>query len=451
MLKRSLCILILVAMTVSLLAGCSLFGQNLVKISEHEIRIGVGEYERLEANVVGVPNAKIVWKTTNPYVAMVTDGVVMGINDGIAAIIAEYNGMYAVCVVGVGNANVETEYIPEENPEENPEVNIGEGCTLGMGVIVSLDETRDGAAQIDATVATVVLDKDERIVACRLDAAQNKITLYDDGSYTVKNLKTKMELGNNYGMAAALNYGMDWNGDGVVKEWYEQAKAFEAFVVGKTAAEVEAMATQTMSNGYVISADDALLNAGCTIQITDFKAAVVKACKDDQAVSFKLASDKSFTLGVAVESYDNVSRAADEYGDGEIRIYSDFAASVVVDGKIVASLNDGIQPKIIFNTCGEIISKSFNATKRELKEDYRMSVYGTSLVGNDKVVEWYLQSAAFSAHVVGMTKSDVEAMGTQTHEYGYVISNDDALLSAGCTIQITELKAVVAESIENAR
>jgi hypothetical protein len=43
-------------------------------------------------------------------------------------------------------------------------------------------------------------------------------------------------------------------------------------------------------------------------------------------------------------------------------------------------------------------------------------------------------------------------MATKTVESsGYVISADDALLTAGCTIQITEIKAVVAQSATNAR
>ena len=45
-----------------------------------------------------------------------------------------------------------------------------------------------------------------------------------------------------------------------------------------TGAEVNAMATKTLDNGYVISADDALLTAGCTIQITGMKAVVAAAC-----------------------------------------------------------------------------------------------------------------------------------------------------------------------------
>ena len=70
---------------------------------------------------------------------------------------------------------------------------------------------------------------------------------------------------------------MDWNGDGVVKESYLQSEAFSKHVVGMTAAEVEAIGTTTLENGYVISSDDALLSAGCTIQITGIKAVVAKS------------------------------------------------------------------------------------------------------------------------------------------------------------------------------
>ena len=155
---------------------------------------------------------------------------------------------------------------------------------LGMGVVVSTESSssataeKAGTAQIDATVAAVVLDNAGKIVACRLDAVQNKITVAADGTLTVPTtFKTKMELGDNYNMA---KYGasMDWNKDGVVKEWYLQSEAFSKYVVGKTAAEVEAMATQVVEGaGYVISADADLLAAGCTIQITAIKTVVAKS------------------------------------------------------------------------------------------------------------------------------------------------------------------------------
>jgi hypothetical protein len=77
---------------------------------------------------------------------------------------------------------------------------------------------------------------------------------------------------------AKFGQSMDWNGDGVVKEWYLQSEAFSNHVVGMTKAQVEAMPTKVVEGaGYVISADDALLSAGCTIQITGIKAVVAKA------------------------------------------------------------------------------------------------------------------------------------------------------------------------------
>ena len=324
---------------------------------------------------------------------------------------------------------------------------------LGMGVVVSMDSSKTGLAQVDATVAAVVTDADGKIVACRIDVAQSKMNVTDGAVDTAATFKTKMELGDAYGMAPAK---IDNDGNGVTKEWYEQAKAFEAYVVGKTVAEVEAIKTQE-AGGHQIAVDQALLDAGCSMQITDFIAAVVKACKDEQGMSFKTASE--FTLGVAANTTAEESTAATADADGVVKMYTDFAATVVVDGKIVAAINDAIQPDITINTAGEIVSSTYkDGTKRERKEAYNMAQFGQNMDnnGDGKVLEWYLQSAEFSKFVVGKTAAEVEAMATQTLENdfgttGYIISADDALLSAGCTIQITSIKAVVAEAVKNAR
>ena len=320
---------------------------------------------------------------------------------------------------------------------------------LGMGVVVSMDSSATGNAQVDATVATVVTDADGKIVLCRVDVAQNKMAVADGAVDTAKKFETKMELGDRYGMAPVK---IDNDGNGVTLEWYEQAKAFETWVVGKTADEVKNMKTQE-ANGHTIAVDKALLDAGCSMQITDFRDAVVKACNDEQGMSFKTAA--TFTLGVAAASTAAESVAATAEANGTVKMYTDFAASVVVDGKIVASLNDAIQPNITINAAGEIVEKSYKATKRELKEEYGMTPavnYGMDWNGDGKTLEWYLQSAEFSKYVVGKTAADVEAMATKEVEgHGYIISADDALLTAGCTIQITAIKAVVAQSVKNAR
>ena len=313
---------------------------------------------------------------------------------------------------------------------------------LGLGVTVSLESSKTGTAQVDATAAAVVTDKDGKIVLCRIDVAQNKVAIADGVATVPAEFKTKMELGDAYGMANKV----DNNGDGVMKEWYDQVKAFEAYVVGKTAAEVEAIETQFVNNHH-IAKDEALLNAGCTIQITDFISAVVKACNDDQAASFTAKGD--ITLGVALNSYNDGTKSAEGEAAGSVQVYSDIAASVVQDGKILASLNDAIQPKIAFNAAGEITGKTFKDTKRVLKSGYGME--GKVDNNGDGVMkEWFEQSAAFSSYVVGKTAAEVEALETQFVN-GHDIAKDEALLNAGCSIQITGIKAVVAESAKNAR
>ena len=141
---------------------------------------------------------------------------------------------------------------------------------LGMGVVVSMDSSAKGNAQVDATVATVVTDAEGKIVACRIDVAQNKFALGTDKAD--KKFETKMELGSRYGMEGKV----DNDGNGVKLEWYLQSAAFSAHVVGMTGAEVAAMETTFVNNHY-ISTDKALLDAGCSMQITGIMLVVSEA------------------------------------------------------------------------------------------------------------------------------------------------------------------------------
>ena len=319
---------------------------------------------------------------------------------------------------------------------------------LGMGVVVSMDSSKTGNAQVDATVATVVTDADGKIVACRIDVAQNKMNVANGAVDTAKVFETKMELGTRYNMSA---YGSDNNGDGIVLEWDAQTKIFEEYVVGMTAAEVEAIELQEV-NAHMIAVDSELLTAGCTMQITDFMTAIVKACNDEQGMTFKAVAG-TFTLGVAANTTAEESTAATADANGVVKMYTDFAATVVVDGKIVAALNDAIQPQIAINAAGECTPAEFKGTKRELKEGYNMATYGASMDpnGDGVVYEWYIQSETFSKHVVGMTADEVAGMETAANSIGYQMSTDADLVAAGCTIQITAIKAVVAKSANNAR
>lgn len=332
----------------------------------------------------------------------------------------------------------------------NPPAPVEVTYKLGMGAVAG----GHNASQTNLTIATVVLDEAGKIVACRLDVAQNKYSVSDD-EVTFKVLESKRELLERYNMKGSSAIG---------KEWYEQAEAFEAWVVGKTGAEVAELLKKdnlVQSGTHWVTTDE-VLKAGCTIDVQDFRDAVVKACNDEQGMTFTLEEGTAFTFGLGVNSENDNSSAEDEE-NYTIKLNVEFAASVIVNGKIVASLNDAYQPVVTVED-GEVVSANVGKvdenyqdvgfmTKRELKEYYMMAIYGANADGDGdgRVLEWYDQSAAFSAHVVGMTGAEVAAMTTASNNIGYQMSTDTDLVAAGCTIQITGIKTVVAESVTNAR
>ena len=303
---------------------------------------------------------------------------------------------------------------------------------LGMGVNLSTDSSKENNAQVDATVAAVVTDKDGKIVACRLDVAQSKMDVTGGAVDAAKTFQTKMELGDDYGMVAYGN---------AIAEWYDQAKAFESYVVGKTAAEVEGLETVVNESGHNVSTDEALL-AGCTMDITAFKAAVVKACNDEKGTTF---TGKDFTVGVAAITAADESTAATDSDDAVVKMYTEYAAVVVdKDGKILAALTDATQPKITADKNGQITGADFKGTKRELGADYGMVAYGSA------IAEWDAQAKAFADYTVGKTAAEVAGIETTVNESGHNVTTDETLL-ASCTMDISGMMAVIALAANYAR
>ena len=302
---------------------------------------------------------------------------------------------------------------------------------LGMGVSVSTNSTKDGHAQVDATVATVVLDADGKIVACRLDCAQNKMDVEDGEVNTEATFETKRELRERYNMVAFSD---------ATREWFEQAEAFEAYVVGKTADEVENMETKE-HNGHNVTVDDTLF-ASCSIDITAFKAAVVKACRDEKGQTFTAGT---FTLGLAAISDASESTSVTDDEDAVVKMYTEFGATVVgEDGKIIAAITDMIQPQIKMDEDGKVTDIVFKGTKRELGADYGMVAYGNA------IAEWDAQAQAFANYTVGKTAEEVAAIETKVNDHGYSVPADETLL-ASCTMQVTGMQAVLAQAAIYAR
>ena len=143
------------------------------------------------------------------------------------------------------------------------------GVKTGLAIVSGTspkDASADGAglAQVDSTAAAVLVDANGKIVACKLDVAQNKIPVAADGTFDMNlTFKSKQELKEEYNMKGA---------SGISKEWYEQAGAFEAYAVGKTAAELAALPA-----GGHSTEPAADLAATCTMDIAAFTDAISRA------------------------------------------------------------------------------------------------------------------------------------------------------------------------------
>ena len=101
-----------------------------------------------------------------------------------------------------------------------------------------------GNAQLDVDMVVLTMMGDT-ITSCVLDSVQAKVAFDAAGAITTDvtaAVKTKNELGENYGMVA-------WGG--AIAEWDAQAAAFAAYVTGKTPAEVARYAASIGIKGII--------------------------------------------------------------------------------------------------------------------------------------------------------------------------------------------------------
>lgn len=150
--------------------------------------------------------------------------------------------------------------------------------TLGLGLVGELTnnsdakEAENGTVQAYANFAAVAQNAEGKITCAVIDSVQAKSTWDTTGKLThdlTKEPTTKYNLKEGYGMKDASNAAGKIEGG---KEWYEQIDVFKTFINGKTAAEVTAIAVD--DSGYPT---DSTLTTGCTMKVTAYKEAVVKA------------------------------------------------------------------------------------------------------------------------------------------------------------------------------
>jgi len=302
----------------------------------------------------------------------------------------------------------------------------------GLAVVTSIASSTDvkdgkGLAQADSTVVAVSVDKDGKIVKCIIDAVQSKVNFTDAGKLTTPLdtvVKSKQELGADYGLGKA---------SGIKKEWNEQADAFAAYVTGKTADEVKGIAVDAEGK-----ATDKELTASVTIHIGDFMKAVQQAVANAQDNGAK--ADDKLGLGI-VTSIAKSTDAGDKDGLAETDSYFT-VTTTSADGKITSCILDAVQPKVNFSKAGKITSdlKAEVKTKNELGEAYGMKK--ASKIGK----EWNEEAASFAKYVVGKTVAEVK--GIAVNDKG---ETTDKELTASVTISIGDFMKVIDEAVANAK
>lgn len=306
------------------------------------------------------------------------------------------------------------------------------GLKTGMAIVSSMESSKDagekdGNAQVDSTVAAVVIDADGKIVKCVLDVAQNKMGFTAEGKVVMKDeFKTKKELKEEYNMKPASPIG---------KEWDEQAKFMEEFVIGKTADEVKGIAVDESSHPT-----DTDLAAGCTMAIGDFVEAIAQAAE----TATELGTQEGDKLGLGVVTVMNEhTKDATADAEGQCEAYSTYVATTTgADGKITASIIDCTQGVVKFDATGKITSDLTTGvkTKKQKGEEYGMRA--ASPIGK----EWFEQAAAMEAFMIGKTADEVAGVAVDEDN-----KPTDADLAAGCTMSIGDFLECAVKAAANAQ
>lgn len=125
---------------------------------------------------------------------------------------------------------------------------------VGVGSYTTNDDSRssaegeNGKGVTSTTYATVIFDENDTIKKVYIDEVESKI-YFDahgqiDESRSNSEIRSKRELGDEYGMKAA---------SGIGKEWYEQINSLEDWLVGKNLREIS---DYVMNSGYYGTEND---------------------------------------------------------------------------------------------------------------------------------------------------------------------------------------------------
>ena len=333
------------------------------------------------------------------------------------------------------------------NNAAGSEAAAGQIAKIGLGHITSIGSSKDmegdtmATAQVDTTIVAAAFDKDGKVVKIEIDNAQSKVS-YDKDMQVATDLnaenKTKVELGDEYGMKKASTIG---------KEWNEQAKALGDWMVGKSIDEIKAMKTKKKDDHHPAVPDEADLASTVTMNVSDFIEGVTEAY--DNAVDVQAGAEK---LGLGTDISIAKSKGLSSKDGQEVLPVAEVNTVMVVtafdkDGKVAGTIIDNAQTKVNFDKDGKVTSDK-NAeikTKVELGDEYGMKK--ASSIGKD----WYEQAKALGDWMVGKSVDEIKGMKTKQKDEAHPAVPDEADLTSSVTISVQDYIAGLVESYDNAK
>ena len=302
---------------------------------------------------------------------------------------------------------------------------VGEGAVkTGLAIVTSVGKSENAkVADYDVTLVAVTVDDKGVITDCIIDSIGAKVNFDATGKVTsdlTAEVKTKNELGDDYGMKA---YG------GAKYEWYEQAAALADYAVGKTVEELRSGAID--ESGKAPEGSD--LASTATIYLGGYVSAIEEAVKNAQHLGAQAGDELKLATVNSIGS--SASATAEKAGTAQLD--STVTALTVKDGVITSCYIDSVQAKVAFDNKG-VISTDLTAavqTKNQLGDKYGMVAWGGAKH------EWNEQAASFAAYVTGKTAAEVAGIAVSEGKPA------DADLSSSVTIAIGDFQKLIAKAL----
>ena len=319
----------------------------------------------------------------------------------------------------------DTPDVPDTTAGAVAEGAVKTGLYVGTNITGSAAATAEanGKADYDVTIVAVTVDDKGVITSCVIDSLGTSVN-FDTAGLPVdfgasKEVQTKNELGDNYGMVAYGN---------AKYEWYQQAAALADYAVGKTVEELRSGAVG--EDGKAVDAD---LASTASIRLGGYVDGIEAAV----ASAVHLGAQAGDELKLA--SVNKLEASAIQEAGGGAVLNCDVAALTVKDGVITSCVIDAVQAKVEFNGDGTLATDLAAPvqTKGQLGEAYGMKAFGNAKY------EWNEQAAAFAAYVTGKTAAEVAGIAVDEST-----KPTEADLSSSVTIAVGGFQGLIAKAMQ---